>query len=401
MNTQHSAGPQFLGYLYQASYALYLIILGSEETKISLETLDDIVFHDEDKPKELLQLKHHINNKANLSDTSEDLWKTLRIWSEYFIENRVHLPDTNLFLITNSVASDSSIAAKLSPRNQNRNNNEISKLLTQTAEESKNKSLKNAFDAYLNLGDEQREVLVSAIQILDGSPGILDIPDKIKQSLFGIRKSNLDAIYERLEGWWLNLVVKSLSLTDLGFISRAMVLEKLASINEEYRPGSLPIEFMNAFPPDLPDPSNDKRNFVLQLREIMLISPRIEKAILDYYRAFQERSKWVRNNLIEGDEIINYEATLIDEWERYYLRLQEQRGLHEDDDKECIEFGKKVYNWMESEADFPIREHVRAWHVMRGSYHILADHTPPFIWWHPKFVKKLEQILSESTITSK
>jgi hypothetical protein len=81
MTTSFSAGPQALGYLYQARYSLYTILC-NEEFELSVESLDDIAFEADGNPRELLQLKHQTNRAASLTDSSPDLWKTLRVWSE-------------------------------------------------------------------------------------------------------------------------------------------------------------------------------------------------------------------------------------------------------------------------------------------------------------------------------
>lgn len=156
---------------------------------------------------------------------------------------------------------------------------------------------------------------------------------------------------------------------------------------------ALPIDFSNSFPPTPPDPSSDSRTFVMQLKRIMINDKRIEKAILDYYRAFQQRSKWARENLLEDDELEKYEAKLVDEWERYCLALKDDPGYDDSSDAKRIDIGKNIYYWMERIANFPIRKQVTEDYIVRGSYHILADQEPPKVWWHPKFVEELEKLL--------
>lgn len=58
-----------LGYLYQARYALALLLLGVEEQELVLETLDDIMLEQSGSPRELLQTKHHVNAEATLTDS--------------------------------------------------------------------------------------------------------------------------------------------------------------------------------------------------------------------------------------------------------------------------------------------------------------------------------------------
>ena len=81
MPSNFSAGPSALGYLYQARYAMFLLLLAEEEAALSIERFDDVAFEQSGTPYELLQLKHHLGTNAALTDASSDLWKTIRIWS--------------------------------------------------------------------------------------------------------------------------------------------------------------------------------------------------------------------------------------------------------------------------------------------------------------------------------
>ena len=86
---------------------------------------------------------------------------------------------------------------------------------------------------------------------------------------------------------------------------------------EEYKLDKLPITFRGKVPAGEIDTENDPRIFVAQLREIGISSNRIRNAILDYYRAFEQRSQWARENLLVSGEIEDYEDRLVDEWNRY------------------------------------------------------------------------------------
>ena len=128
------------------------------------------------------------------------------------------------------------------------------------------------------------------------------------------------------------------------------------------------------------------------MNAIALSNKRIEKAILDYYKAFEQRSRWAREDLLIGDELERYEKKLIDEWERYMLSLQEEAADLEDEGQYQT-LGRKVFNWVDQSADIRIRSLVTEEYVMRGSYHILADQNPPQVFWHHKFVERLTQLL--------
>lgn len=390
-----SAGPQALGYLYQTRYALHLILNTPEELELSIESLDDIVFEEKGSPQELLQLKHH-TSPASLTDSSSDLWKTIRIWSANFREGKISLPDTVLTLVTTAQAPDDSIAALLRPDN-NRQHRHAAKKLLDIANTSTNTSLTASFDAFKALSPNQQEMLTHSIQILDNSPSISDTADQIKDRLnLAVRRQHLDALYERLEGWWLGKMVRHLSGGSADFITGFEVRDKIRDIAEQFGPEVLPIDYLEAEPSIPPDPDTDNRRFIMQLKAIAVNNRRIEKAILDYYRAFEQRSRWAREELLIDDELEQYEKKLVDEWERFSLALQDDLQLDEaiTTEQDWQQFGRDVYKWVDQVADIPIRPRVTEEYVMRGSYHILADRNPPGVWWHPQFVKRLEQLLT-------
>lgn len=390
-----SASPQALGYLYQTRYALHLILNSREELELSIESLDDIVFEENGSPQELLQLKHH-TTPASLTDSSSELWKTIRIWSTNFREGKIFLPDAALTLVTTAQASDDSIAALLRP-DKNRQPKLAAKKLLDIANTSTNTSLEKAFEAFTSLSPHQQEMLIESIQILDGSPNILDTASLIKDRIkFAVDRQHQDAFYERVEGWWFGKMVRHLSSESTELVTGFEVVDKIHEISEQFGPEVLPIDYLEAEPPTPPDPDTDNRQFVMQLKAIAVNNRRIEKAILDYYRAFEQRSRWAREELLIGDELEQYEKKLVDEWERHFLAFQDDTTIDEAtiSEQDWQQFGRKIYNWVDLEANIRIRPQVTEEYVMRGSYHILADRKSPGVWWHPKFLERLEQLLT-------
>ena len=138
----------------------------------------------------------------------------------------------------------------------------------------------------------------------------------------------------------------------------------------------------------------------MQLREIGVASNRIRNAILDYYRAFEQRSAWARENLLVGGEMEEYEDRLVDEWGRYKDVIFE--ALDKDSaDTILLEAGKALYRWADLESSnistLRIRERVTESYVLRGGFHILANARPlPRIYWHPRFLNRIDEILGAS-----
>jgi hypothetical protein len=396
MCADFSARDPILGYLFQARYALWLLLNGLEEQELILEGLDDIEFEINGTAQELLQIKHH-STVASLTDTSVELWKTIRIWSTHVASGKINPRSTILTLITTAVASDNTIAARLRP-DSNRDSNKALTDLCHIADISRNEKLKSAFTAFLDLTSDKRRVLVDSIRILDNSFNIDDAADKIKDRLkFAVNRKHLDGLYERLEGWWFGKVVTHLRSGLQNPIAGFEVHDRIRFIADQFRPDALPIDFLDAEPKQV-DPVNDSRLFVHQLKAIMVQNKRIEKAIIDYYRAFEQRSRWAREELLIGDELEQYEKKLIDEWERFSLAISDEYAGNEHSEIELQKIGRHIYNWAEQDADFRIRPEVTEPYVMRGSYQMLANEYPPRIWWHPRFITRLEELLVQRMV---
>lgn len=394
--TPFSAQASASGYIYQVKLALLLLLEADEEYSLTLETLDDIVFETGGSPIDLIQSKHHCSRAATLTDSSPDLWKSLRIWSEHLHNGLISLPGLRLTLATTASAPDDSIASSLR-RGRDSDRSELRSRLVDIANSSDNKALEPCFKSFLSLDEDAQQALVNSIYVADKSPSMDDIDLEVKHRLgLGIRKEHVELVQERLYGWWWGQAMQQLnSGTSIAPIRRFTVAEKIADLNDEYKPDSLPIEFEEAIPPSGIDPTADGRLFIRQLRAIGLKTGRIEKAILDYYRATEQRSKWVREDLLVDTELERYERRLIDEWQRFSDACIENLTAIQLTDEVALQgCGKKIYDHFELEANHRIRERVTAMYIMRGSFHILADLLPPKIHWHPEFVNRLKTLLA-------
>ncbi|WP_241669203.1 ABC-three component system protein [Pantoea agglomerans] len=263
---------------------------------------------------------------------------------------------------------------------------------------SKSKLITAIADEFNKLTDEQKDDFLSRIIIFDGGPRIEDLPTIIKnQHMRIIRRDNRDAIFERLEGWWNNTIVDLLTGKRKEAIFGYEISDKLAAFSEEYKSDNLPITFRGKMPVGEIDAMNDPRLFVVQLREIGVSSNRIRNAILDYYRAFEQRSSWARENLLVTGEMEDYEDRLVDEWSRYKDVVFEELDENSADEV-LITAGKALYQWADLESgnihSLRIRERVTEPYVVRGGFHILANSRPlPKIFWHPHFLNRVGQLL--------
>ena len=398
MTADFSARGSALGYLYQVRYSLWLLLNGREDQAVIVESLDDIVFETDGNPDQLIQLKHR-GESASLTDGSPDLWKTIRVWSSHLSKGNILLNETNFTLITTSNAPENSIASKLRPGNGRDCDSALDKLM-EFANRSANIALKPCFDAFLQLSIEEKQALINSIYILDKSENIHDTEGSIKDKVkYSVNFENIDGLYERLEGWWFKKIVEHLKSEKQIAISTFELHVKIRNIADAFKPDALPIDFLE-MKPEAIEPETDKRIFVQQLRCIAINNKRIEKAIIDFYRAFEQRSRWVREDLLIDSELELYEAKLIDEWERYRLTLLDELDLDETEESVLQSAGRTIYNRFDQYVEYNIRPNVSEPYVMRGSFHILANSNPPKVWWHPKFTDILYKLL-KGNVTEK
>lgn len=400
---KYSASEQGLGYIYQPRLALLQLLELSEDITVFLEKDDDLDFVDKDGRKSLASLKHKAAGD-HLTDLSKDFWKSVRIWlARYKRDGRI-VSNLRFFLFTTSTVSDTSFLKGFLPTAQANSGTETKTLAEQAAEaldRSKSGLIGGIAGEFNELTFTERQDFLDRILILDDSPRIEDIPETIKNKHMRIiRREHRNAVFERLEGWWNDEVIKQLTGNRQDGIFGYEVSDKLSAIAEEYRIDNLPITFLGKKPTGEIDTENDPRTFVMQLREIGVSSSRIRNAILDFYRAFEQRSEWARENLLVAGEIENYEERLIDEWQRYRDVVCEE--LDDSSAEDVLQkAGKELYKWADMQSgnieSLRIRPRVTEPYVTRGSFHILANTTPePKVYWHPRFLDRLGKVLGVS-----
>jgi len=402
-----SAKPSMLGYFYQPFFALQILmskdIAECDNAQIYIENIDDIDFQMGNNHLTLYQNKHHINRQGSISDKSEDLWKTLRIWSERIKNNEIDINNTSFILTTTVDASTDSIASKLSINKSTRNTQEaLEKLIRISKEgiENKDKRLSDEnirkhvnedyYESFYSLDLQLKTKLVQNIYILDNQPEIESVQNNIKQFLtFSVRRDQINYFYEKLIGWWFSKVINNLIEDNKIPITYNELHEKISDISDEFKKDSLPIDyefdFSNVTAEYL---SPEQKNFIKQLNLILVNDKEIANAVLDYYRAYMQRSKWIKEGKLYIGDLSQYEQRLIREWEQVKSKLENTRTIINENDK--MELGKDIY-FQVGDLKLPICSSGvhsnRGFYIMRGSYHILSNSLR--IGWHPEYVQRL------------
>lgn len=231
---------------------------------------------------------------------------------------------------------------------------------------------------------DSRHALLKSLHVLDGSASITDVKEDIHRQLHrAVGRQQIEIFAERLEGWWFDQVISMLSAQGEDSLPVLAIESRIDELREEFRRASLPVDYRASSPPEEIIPLLSSHPFVHQLRKINLGSARIEYAIRDYYRASEQRSKWVREELLVNDELKTFEQVLVEAWQPRFAAQQDDL-LADSNENDRIRSGRELFKWAEQQACFPLRS-LREQFLTHGSYHILANRYA--VGWHPDYMQ--------------
>lgn len=416
MEDKFSAKEQMLGYFYQPLYALYKLlqtdIADNPDCYVLIENLDDIDFIKNVDSLKLIQTKHHVKRKGSISDKSIDLWKSFRIWSERIKNNDINLENAYFYLVTTAKANDNSIASLLKQKDRNANKalQEIRKIaeegIQNAIQRKDNPELKkheneDAYLAFSALDNNIQKKFIDKIYIVDNSSNIEQILLDIKNVLrYACSSADIDYFVEKLSGWFIIRVITSLSDKTQERITKWELEDKMDEYREEFKRGSLPIDYEDEFNNISEDNlAKNDRLFIEQLKAIKVTPTTISNAICDYYKAYNQRGLWVRKSKILNSGLEDYDKRLIREWSVEFENMIP--NINENtNDIEKEKAGREVYKNIESK-NIPICEaeihKIKGHYIMRGSYHMLANQIN--VGWHPDYVNKFTNKEINNSIT--
>ena len=315
----HDAASSALGYLYQSQWPLVeLLVRGADQpdAAITIELYDDVAWEEDGSPTELLQVKHHLNSTRSLADKGDDIWRTIRAWMDAGPPGNASGPV--LTLVTTATAPADTAAALLRPGSI-RDPDAARELLEAAATESRAGATEDVRKRFLNLSDADRAIFVGRMHVLDGEPTIgNELDARLRRALYLVLPREHETTFvDQLWGWWHRIIVE--------------LLRKNAATSRARREGHVD-ELRNSFAgdnlPTLVAPRGHRLRCRADLRAPVPLSSScagsrftaklLQKAMIDYYRAYTQSALWVEDNLLALDELQDFEADLVDEWERQF-----------------------------------------------------------------------------------
>jgi hypothetical protein len=271
--------------------------------------------------------------------------------------------------------------------------------LETTAQTSVNQGNAPAYASFLAASIPERRSILERVVILDRTPTIGALNDELKAELFwATERRHQDAFLQYIEGWWIRRVTTQLARINVGDrILGAELESQMSDLREQFKQDALPIadDLLNFSPDDAAVSAHEDSPFVHQLNLAKAGKRRIAAAVRDYYRAFEQRSRWLRQDLLMVGDLSSYEQRLRQEWELVFEAVRDELGDGAaDSGKESA--ARRVLEWAER-TSIPLKPAVTEPFVTRGSLHILADDLR--IGWHPEFENRLAHLLGKGVST--
>ncbi len=388
--TDFSAKEPALGYFYQFLYSLFRLIKSKNtEASVRIECLDDIEIIDDSL--DLVQTKLHIKSVANLSDASPDFWKTIRVWADNIKENRIDVDKTMFTLVTTANISESSFLNYFSETKNTSETlfteSEILDKLVNVAANSTSATNKKSYDLFLSLSNDSQRKLINNISIIDASLSVDDLLTEVRHELrLNIATDKLQLLTDRVIGNWMVFGVKHLT-NRIPEITYKQLHSIILDISNSFKEDNLPNDFLDEIKiSDEEAKTLGAKTFIKQLELISLktTSRLVKNAISDFRRAYEQRSRWIREQLININEEEAYEKELVDKWNSLFAILEDQCDAV-NDDEQLKNLSKVFYIalFVEKVPNIYIKKNFTSEYLVRGSYHILSD--KKIIGWHPKF----------------
>ena len=330
-----SADANTIGIDFQYFYFINELLKLAPGQIIGYEVKDDIHIELPNRKLILIQVKHTVRKSTkekpiNLSDQSEDLWKTLSNWSKVICDpnderkdveqQKVFAENTNFILATNKVIASNTFITMLNKHKNNEiDESAITNYLYALADSTKNENLKRQLADIYDLNSDILSVYLQHITVMNVSK---DIIDEIKLGIQNkmIAKCRINDVFNDL---YSELKVNFFELVNAGFhqsLTYEQWTSKYTCIFEKHRETTLPIRH---FVPLLPDDLVNQ-NFIKELIAIGEVEVSDLPEIANYtefmLRLKMQIDSWCQDGLIAEMDKDNFHRFAFAIWRNIHKK---------------------------------------------------------------------------------
>lgn len=393
-----SAVPSALGYYFQSLYALVLLCDGGDDDLVSIETDDDLYL--EGDVNKLVQLKHSLGEKADLSIVDTGLWKAIRNWSP-----RAHDGTEQYLFVTRAPVTEGNTLYPLTRLKSHRKDvltalvNEATRVMDERAAAQKagKPALPHAerykgCEAFIALDLKKQSQMVKNIQIATDAPTATDVPAILSKKLGSMLLPTVrEAIIERLIQWWDREIVLSLLGQRPRTLSKQELQTALNRLIIEHGEESLPDDF------SMLEPSGSDtgigRFMEKQIAWVNGGPSRLSRAALARWKSRNQRDAWMKKDIALAQLLRDYDTYLKKQWSELHGPMKDDCRADGADEPTQCKAGLGLLDWSHHKAHNELRPIRKLWaheYLVQGSYQQLAEEGE--VGWHPDYAAKYKAL---------
>jgi hypothetical protein len=338
---QTAAETKSIGFDYQYYYFLLIMIQLETGQSIGYEVKDDVHIDKENGELILIQLKHSIDTKANLTEKDSDLWKTISNWIKIIndkTQNRSNLADqlnyirnTTFLLVTNKSATSTNKFLQLI-NNFNKGTQTLSEIRYHLKQISTPVPGKKpaVVDGYiyslLSQNDDWLKFFLKNIDFLMSKDSLIDaIKTKIKEK--NVLESRLDDVYESIDSNLRSLIYETVKSGNKVTITFDLYYKKFTKYYE--MGGRRKKLLIRSNVPNNPLPINPLEYIsIKQLVETEIMDERDSDFYDELIRIFTDKllmynneQRWLQDSEITNDELKEFNKLTIRKWKQVFDRI--------------------------------------------------------------------------------
>lgn len=386
-----AADGSFLGYLFQIERVINWLSELPENASVGVEVADDIVVklaNGADVKDIYEQAKHTQNKAAPYADKSEDLWKTLSIWINAVLSEKIN-PETSKFsLLSNRPIPTNRLAFhlhKCSFEDEEGLDECCNKLIEEAGK--LRSSLKPYGEVVNRCPLEVLKKIVSNIVILDTKyeHNRKEFLKKLKSNLHLSDDMPVDHIADKLFGFVSTYLIENWQNRKEAWLDVKIFNQQFTQLVAEFKPKPFFEKAAELLPISKGEVKKNKfKPYVEQLKLIECDEDEILESIHDYLRALSERDRFAKDGEISSEKFDQYFDDLLQNW-----KVVSKPRFKFSEETKHIETGYRVYyetlKYKGKLNNYEPEQH----YTYRGAYHHLANELS--LGWHPKWKELLSK----------
>jgi len=364
---------------------------------VGIETLDDVVVSQAAGEVVYEQDKHSISGANLISDRSEGLWKSLKIWTEGIEAGDIDSDQAQFLLVTNQAVTDGlafSLMAALNLRDAAWAQHVADDL--KTAGKRPSAKIKDFVTEVVSQPDESLKSLLKRVLVVDGGSGGdgLQLGEELKENLH-LDPQHASNIFHGLLGWLHDTVMEKWRSGREALVHRESFGKQLRFLQIKFQSQQLFRETAAALVPVKEEDREAHRDdlFVRQLLWVGIDEgdEQLLDAIDDFLKCATERTRLAEQGNIPPEEFRAFDERLVKRWKMSFGARAPALGLS---DSEMEAIGREILGHALEHREALAGQQTQEFYLTSGAYHRLANGPmeKPRVGWHPRYKERCQLV---------